>query len=117
LKSINPDVNLSDYIDIKVEAEIGKNVDKITAKIEELKTKVDVKSEESNKKIEELKTKVDAKFEESNKKIENLDKKIDKIDIEFSVGKIAVGVVITFLGIIIGSNIGTFIQDVINKKL
>jgi len=116
LKSVNPDVNLSDYIDVKVEAEIGKNVDKITSKIEELKTKVDAKSEESNRKIEELKTIVDAKSEESNKKIEEVNKKIDKIDIEFNVGKLAFGSVIAFLGIIIGSNAGTFIQDVVNKK-
>jgi frataxin-like iron-binding protein CyaY len=135
LFSIKSTQNFNDYIDVKVEAEIGKVVakilEKIDAKFDEANRKADSKFEVMNTRFEELTRKVDVRFEEVNKKVdvrfeefnkkvdakfEEVNKKVDNLNLEFSSGKIAFALVGFFLSGLITTNFSVFLQDVFNKK-
>jgi methyl-accepting chemotaxis protein len=156
LWTINPNVDIGDYINAKVEAEIGKNVllllnkmdenfkdinkkieensKETNRKIEETNIKIEENSKETNRKIEEINIKIEEnsketnikieensketnrKIEETNKKIEETNKKIDLIDTDFKAGKLALIFLSTLLTAFVGSNLFTFVKDVLKMN-
>jgi len=96
---VSSSIGLADYVDAKVEAEVGKNVLLLLSKI-------DLKFDETNKKIDD-----------TNKKIESLKTKIDCIDRDFKVGKKTFQFLsIIFFGVATTSA-GVFFQDYVIKKI
>ncbi len=106
LWTINPNVDIGDYINAKVEAEIGKNVLLLLNKMDE-------NSKETNRKIEETNKKIEENSKETNRKIEETNKKIDLIDTDFKAGKLALIFLSTLLTAFVGSNLFTFVKDVL----
>jgi rRNA maturation endonuclease Nob1 len=120
LWTINPNVDIGDYINAKVEAEIGKNVQLLLNKIEEnskeTNKKIEENSKETNIKIEENSKETNRKIEETNKKIEETNKKIDLIDTDFKAGKLTLIFLSTLLTAFVGSNLFTFVKDVLKMN-
>jgi DNA relaxase NicK len=87
LAAVNPNLDIKDYVDVKVEAEIGKNINVISTKFDELRNDFRVQLEKTNEKIDKANEKTNEKIDKANEKIEKinekLENKIDKLDAEF----------------------------------
>ncbi len=79
LWTINPNVDIGDYINAKVEAEIGKNVllllNKMDENFKDINKKIEENSKETNRKIEETNIKIEENSKETNRKIEEINNK------------------------------------------
>ena len=94
LASINPNIDIKDYIDTKVELEIGKNVVLITTKIED-----------SRKDLTEKFSKLD----------KELNEKITKIDTDFKSIQKASQILATLFAFLVATNFATFVKDILQN--
>jgi predicted nucleic acid-binding Zn-ribbon protein len=126
LAAVNPNLDIKDYVDVKVEAEIGKNINVISTKFDELRNDFRVQLEKTNEKIDKANEKTNEKIDKANEKIEKinekLENKIDKLDAEFKTvvadfkGIKLTGTILSSLfALLVTTNIATFVKDVFFK--
>ena len=128
--AVDPYTNniFKDYIDVKIEAVTEKNLNRIFVKIDEntkemlrmfeaMNIKIDTTTKEINDKMDEnrkeMNLKIDTTTKEINDKIDKTAAKLDSLDNEFKAGKLAASIVAAFLGILVTTNLGTFLKDVV----
>ena len=131
-----------DYIDVKIESVTEKNLNRIFGKMDEntkemlrmfeaMNIKIDNNAKEMNIKIDnnakemnnnakemninakEMNIKIDNNAKEMNEKIDKTATKLGSLNEEFRGGKLAASILAGFLGILVATNFGTFLKDVV----
>ena len=114
--AVDPYTNniFKDYIDVKIEAVTEKNLNRIFVKMDENTKEMLRMFEAMNIKIDnnaiKMNLKIDTTTKEINDKIDKTAAKLDSLD---NAGKLAASIVAAFLGILVTTNLGTFLKDVV----
>jgi hypothetical protein len=117
--AVDPYTNniFKDYIDVKIEAVTEKNLNRIFVKMDENTKEMLRLFEAMNIKIDnnaiKMNLKIDTTTKEINDKIDKTAAKLDSLDNEFKAGKLAASIVAAFLGVLVTTNLGTFLKDVV----
>ena len=112
LRAVNPNIDIKDYIDAKVDAELGKNILIISSKFDDLKNDFKKELEKTNAKIEKTNAKIDA-LDEDLKILKKLNDDVNSIVVYFKALKWTGAIITIFL---VSYNFATFIKDFVLTK-
>ena len=102
---------------IKIDNNAKEMNSKIDNNAREMNSKIDNNAIEMNSKIDnnakEMNIKIDKTTNEINEKIDKTTTKLDSLDKEFRAGKLAASILAAFLGVLVTTNLGTFLKDVV----
>lgn len=106
--AVDPYTNniFKDYIDVKIEAVTEKNLNRIFVKMDE-------NTKEMLRMFEAMNIKIDNNAIKMNDKIDKTAAKLDSLDNELKAGKIAASILAAFLGVLVTTNLATFLKDVV----
>ena len=106
--AVDPSTNniFKDYIDVKIESVTEKNLNRIFGKMDE-------NTKEMLRMFEAMNIKIDNNAKEMNEKIDKTATKLGSLNEEFRGGKLAASILAGFLGILVATNFGTFLKDVV----
>jgi ribosome recycling factor len=127
IKAVNSNIDIADYIDAKVEAQSGKNILLISSKIDALKNDLRKDMKENNdefkKAIDDLRKDMkenNDEFKKANKEtkdeLKELSTKVDNFGTILKVISVTGGIFTALFGIIISTNLPTFIKAVFFTK-
>ena len=117
--AVDPYTNniFKDYIDVKIESVTEKNLNRIFVKMDDNTKEMLRMFEAMNIKIDnnakEMNIKIDNNAKEINEKIDKIATKLDSLNKEFRAGKLAASILAALLGVLVITNLGTFLKDVV----